>query len=161
MIDDQIENKIILSIKKFYQKDFELLNYETEDPIICERTVTHKLGCYLQKLFERYNVDCEYNRHLKDIKKLEDKNIFPDIVIHTRKTDDYNLVWIEVKKGSGSEEEKNHDREKLKKVTALNGEYCYKYGIFIIIREEKVTIEIYKNGSREKILTKQVEELIQ
>jgi len=28
MIDDQIENKIILSIKKFYQKDFIYLKYK-------------------------------------------------------------------------------------------------------------------------------------
>lgn len=35
-----------------------------------ERTITHKLAEYYQKLFPNWNVDCEFNRNLGHIKKI-------------------------------------------------------------------------------------------
>ena len=108
-----------------------------------ERTMTHKLAEYLQKYFQDYNVDCEYNRMMTnqgydtkqlglDLKNVETNDIkgttvIPDIVIHRRGDNKSNLLVIEVKKkiSSGS---KQLDFEKLK---AFTSELKYEYGAYV------------------------------
>lgn len=116
---------------------------------INERTISHRLAIYLQKEFQDYDVDCEYNRHCSEIKTIEiprdkdgneiiiswddseQKTIFPDIIVHKRNNDMNNLVVIEIKKSTNFVD-KSYDENKLKSFTR-NNSYNYKYGIFIFI----------------------------
>jgi len=101
-----------------------------------ERSVSHKLAEYLQKQFQDWDVDCEYNRKGLDIKTLEKINdcsdqrttnrVLPDIIIHKRNTDE-NLLVIEIK----IENEDSCDIEKLKLFTSTEGEFRYQLGLFI------------------------------
>lgn len=149
--------EIILRVKKaignFYKNDKELLQYNTKDTTICERSISFRIGIYLQQLFKGYNVDAEYNRNIERIKRLDGKNIYPDIIIHKRKTNDNNLLWIEIKKENSTEESKESDRERLKKVTKEELEYKYKLGILIILttNEQDTILEIYENGEHKNI----------
>lgn len=140
--------KIKQAITRFYKEDKELLNYNTKDPMICERTISFRIGMYLQEIFEDYNVDCEYNRHIDDIKELEENRIYPDIIVHKRKIDENNLVWIEIKKCSSSKKLIDEDRDRLKKVTDGKLNYKYTYGVLIILNEsfDEIVIEIYDDG---------------
>ena len=88
----EMREKIKNAIEKLYKEDYELFYYTTDDTIIYERTLSFRLGMYLQKLFNDYNVDCEYNRHIDMIKTLKKDRIYPDIIIHKRKTDNNNLL---------------------------------------------------------------------
>ena len=87
-----------------------------------ELNLNGHLTKYLTPLFEGYDVDPEYNgdvKKIRDRKELEiakgrmreigiDPNnddkytLTPDIIIHTRNTNDNNLLVLEIKKDSNS-----------------------------------------------------------
>jgi hypothetical protein len=130
-IDQKIIQNIDKAIKIFLAKDIILLENDSS-----ERSITHKLACYLERYFPEWDVDCEYNRNLIDTKKLKDtcKNssdengspVFPDIIIHKRITEE-NYIVIEVKKTTNPESSEC-DIQKLK---AFINELGYQYGLFI------------------------------
>ena len=113
-------------VKESINKSLERLLLEDTDILevdINERTITHRLAIYLESFFPEWNVDCEYNRDHYDPKRLniEPRNlksndikattVYPDIIVHKRKTED-NLLVIEFKKVNNGEDEK-YDLNKL------------------------------------------------
>ena len=156
LIEKILEN----ALKKLREFDSQLLEINVN-----ERTISHKLAEHIQGKIRGFSVDCEYNRHQGLVKKLhiphddvsiEDidaKTIFPDIVIHKRNTDDENLLVIEIKKSSNSQ---NRDFD-ISKIKALTTEpYNYKFGLFLEINttESSDCLKWYKEGTiiKEKIL---------
>lgn len=142
---DAVEQKLKDAIKLFEDQDKYLL---TED--INERSITHKLAEYLKQQFQGWDVDCEYNRNVGQVKKLENlekeikknqsaeslardtqgRTVFPDIIVHKRgrgHEDKGNLLVIEVKKSSSSVSEE-HD---LKKLQGYKEELGYQYAVFL------------------------------
>lgn len=135
-------------LEKIFQDDSELFDFG-DNSIISERTLSSRLGYYLQNLLPDYNVDCEYNRHINEIKTIDGRKIYPDVIVHKRGIDDKNLAWIEVKKSTAGSTEIKNDRQRLKLVTDLGSPYVYKYGfliIFDLLNRRRVTIESYENG---------------
>src|SRR5712691_11317529 len=78
---------------------------------VTERSLSHHLAIYLSELVPNgYDVDVEYNRHGAVPKRLNlpprdalDRElrattVFPDILVHKRNTDKYNLLVLELKK---------------------------------------------------------------
>lgn len=73
-----------------------------------ERSITHRLGIYLQENFPSWEVDFEYNRNGHEVKwfigmidkaapkDTEGKTVFPDIIVHNRKMGKNKLI-IEAK----------------------------------------------------------------
>ena len=133
MILLEVRDKVKLALEEVIKNDCYLLEIG-----INERSLTHRLAVYLEKYFPNYHVDCEYNRKGMDPKKLENykKNIesddteavtvYPDIIIHKRGTKN-NLVVIEAKKSSNTDET---DKEKLK-LYKKDDALSYKYAFFI------------------------------
>ena len=122
-----------------------------------ERTISHKLAEYLQAEFPTLNVDCEYNRHGNEIKRLEvlndntlwddteAKTVFPDIIVHERNSDRNNLLVIEVKKSSNPRN--NHfDEDKL--IAFTMEPFQYKFGLFLKIsmRDTNDSLKWFENG---------------
>ena len=66
-----------------------------------ERTISQNFAAYLKSKFPEWEIDCEYNRDMEEIKKLEkdgkEVKIYPDIIVHQRVTKQ-NLLIIEIKK---------------------------------------------------------------
>jgi len=58
---NEIKSKIITALEILYEKDLFLMKEDVN-----ERSISHKLGEYLQILFSEFNVDCEYNRQLDE-----------------------------------------------------------------------------------------------
>ena len=139
---EEVKHKVNKSLEILYEKDKELFEFTTIDPLVSERCLTFRLGYYLQNEFIGYDVDSEYNRHIKNIKKIEDANVFPDLIIHKRLKDEHNLLWIEIKK---KQEDCKNDIKRLKEVTI--NEYLYKYGAMIILEKQKPKVFYYKNGN--------------
>lgn len=96
------------AIDQLLQNDSALLALD-----VTERSLSHRLAHYmaLSKIVcPPLTVDCEYNRHFGDPKRLKlpprkalDREIrattvFPDILVHERNTDENNLVVLELKK---------------------------------------------------------------
>ncbi|MGM0867350.1 MAG: hypothetical protein ACQEWF_22025 [Bacillota bacterium] len=118
-----------------------------------------------------YFVDVEYNRNkggqIKTIRNSEEKilNITCDIILHSRGTNikQDNLIAIEMKKSTQTENDKNTDRERLMTLTkdtyddiwSYDGKtfpqhVCgYKLGVFyeVNINSQNINIEYYKKGN--------------
>lgn len=156
-----IKIKVLNSVQKLFKKDRVLILSN-----INERTITHKLAEYLQDDFNDFNVDCEYNRSFDQIKKLEvpkdllklkvasnvkwddteAKTIYPDIIVHERKTNSNNILVIEVKKWNNQSSE-NSDKIKLKSFTRKP--FNYKFGVFLkILNENEIRLTFYKDGDQ-------------
>lgn len=147
-------------LNTLYQRDSFLLKKNLN---INERTITHRMGMYLQQIFtDEVDVDCEYNRMGKysntelsytkgdyfaktvclsngfvQDDDIDGSRVFPDIIIHKRATAQ-NYVIIEVKMDwkSGKEE---HD---LKKLKAYKRDLNYKYAFYIKLTETRHTVHI-------------------
>ena len=127
---------------------------------LSERCITHKLAEYLQPLFLGYNVDCEYNRNVSDIKnekrinilkdeltkkmkehlrinndreQIIEKSVLPDIIIHKRGNGSENLCVFEAKKESCGDILNQYDEIKLEAYASnkYGNELRYDYGFFI------------------------------
>lgn len=148
---------------------------------LSEQSISHRIALHLDRLFPEYNIDCEYNGDverennkkaitilkedlkefglLKDTevseleKELTNRAVFPDIIIHERGSNDYNLCIIEVKK-STSTVNFNYDFIKLKSYTSNKHDNTLKYqlGIFleVVIHAENPFFKLifFKDGSQ-------------
>ena len=132
---EKIINLVEEAVDDLYSKDFDLLERENN-----EVTISCKLAQYLFLKFPGYRVDCEYNRHLNNIKRMNLDNtrkiIKPDIIIHKRGIDKDNLVYIEIKTDHNDKSRKE-DYKKIKAATDSKGEFRYKLGIFIGFNRNK------------------------
>lgn len=149
----EIERLLCESIEELLTKDTWLLQND-----VSERSITHKLAEYLQHRIPHLHVDCEYNRNAtagprepKTLSGLRPRvrqeyaqvcddddptgcSVYPDIIVHRRRTNDENLLVVEVKKDNrryGGD----IDRQKLAAFT-LRGEendYKFRYGAFVVL----------------------------
>ena len=156
---EEIKKKVLDSINELYFKDYYIIDNDVN-----ERSITHKLAMYLQNQFTDYDVDCEYNRNMKNPKKITfiERNtrnrVFPDIIVHKRGEISNNLIIFEIKKCKDDNvtnkylENKKHDIEKLKGYVNNNDEVPlkYKYGFFLEIHKDFFIIEIYFNDKSKK-----------
>lgn len=114
-----------------------------------EQSIAHHLANHLNKLFPDWNIDCEYNRIRKRVKRVreliqyhrdrgrqlspeEEKSgiaVLPDIIIHRRDTDQ-NLLAIEIKKTSNPDGREYDDL----KLQALRNEIGYLFSCFISLQ---------------------------
>ncbi len=107
---EEIDEKLKSSLDLLYQQDLYLLKKDSS-----EISIAHRLALYLQQKFDAWHVDCEYNRdYTGDIKRLNGRNVRPDIIIHRRESRD-NLVIILIKKMSRNLSDKEKDKDILKK----------------------------------------------
>jgi len=151
----EIRQKLEDSLQELFKRDITLL-----DDDVSERAIAHKLAEYLQLRFPLYHVDCEYNRNYQaggkspkyirllndsagkirnDAKDLSDADLesvstFPDIIVHMRRSNDWNILIIEIKKSSSKIKEE-FDIQKLKAFTSDGDEnhYNFKCGAFVKI----------------------------
>lgn len=156
MIDTRIWNILKSGLDMLYDNDQYLISTEGHY-YVSERSIAHKLGCYLSHLIKEYDVDCEFNRNLDVVKKMGDDNIIPDIVIHKRGSNEDNLIVIEVKPWwNDKKEEFIKDENKLTFLTNCNSQYKYKYGFSLIIKKnrEDTEVKIFIDGKTDDIYYK-------
>jgi len=149
-------------IKERVDRAVERLRYHDEilfEIDVHERTVTHKLGEYLNQEFPGWDVDCEYDRdtaepkRLKNYKKDEDddKKVYPDIIVHQRKCvsdenrsegDEDNLLVAEVKTSS-------NDGRDIEKIEVFRDELGYQHGLFIDFQNYPEEKRVWKSEDTE------------
>jgi hypothetical protein len=164
---DEILGKLDSAIEQLLEKEHNILKRGLN-----ELNLNGHLTKYLTPLFEEYHVDPEYNG---DISKIRDRKeleiaksrmneiaiepnkddlyiLTPDIIIHTRNTNDNNLLVLEIKKDSNSKKNKEFDLLKLEHMTIdYNGNhYNYRVGAAIIFGTRgnagDYTIQFFQNG---------------
>ncbi|WP_379091972.1 hypothetical protein [Pedobacter sp. UC225_65] len=137
-----------------------------------ELNLNGHLTKYLSPLFDEYDVDPEYNgdiAKIHDRKELDIANnrmreiginpshddrykLTPDIIIHTRNTNDNNLLALEIKKDSNSAKNKEFDLLKLEHMTIdyQGNHYNYKLGAALVFgtkdKAGDYTIRFFQNG---------------
>ena len=132
---ERIEERVCKALLRLFEKDSYLLKVDAN-----ERSITHRLGLYLQEVFPGWDVDCEYNRDGHETKHLtnlyadvesdqdtEERDVLPDIIVHKRGTE-CNLLVVEVKKNTSSESADKRDSYKL---CAFMKELGYKHALFL------------------------------
>ena len=134
--EDETKERLQSALHMFGVQDSYLLSNDLH-----ERTITHKLAEYLQPLFPNWNVDCEYNRdghdpkrvHLPDRQPVDagaGSNVYPDIIVHERGSNDHNILIIEAKKSG--EEDAAVDKFDRQKVEAFINDLQYRYGTLVV-----------------------------
>lgn len=96
-----------------------------------EQSISHKLAEYIQQELPEWDVDCEYNKDLDEVKSLEDydkDSVRPDIVVHTRGTNE-NILVIEIKLTTSDEDD---DENKVQKYVN-SPELDYQHGFFLLL----------------------------
>ena len=146
----EVKRRLEWALDRLYEEDSCLLALDAN-----ERSITHRLGMYLQEAFPNWDVDCEYNRKGHDPEKLrlqeqqitsgntDGDTVFPDIIVHHRTKTHDNLLVVEVKKTTSTASD---DRD-IQKLDAFRSELKYCYAVFlklhigknIINREHMVT----------------------
>lgn len=115
MTRDEVTFLVNRALDRLIRDDAQLLDLK-----LCERALHFKIAHYMaeaQVIHPPLTLDCEYNRHLEDEKRLHlfgnprASKVFPDILIHERNSDARNLVALEIKKPGQS---LARDREKLR-----------------------------------------------
>lgn len=167
MTQEEIRDKLYIALNQLSKNDLWLLHNNLN-----ERTIAHKLAEYLQQIFPEYHVDCEYNRDVEQhsgLKKVNilkeryeaikdkvvnglsiDVSVFPDIIIHRRGTNKFNLLVIELKKSTNTDNEaRDFDIEKLHSFTDQSERNTLKYdfGVFLILetRQNQATQDNFVN----------------
>lgn len=137
-----------------------------------ELNISTHLAYYLKPYFSDFDVDPEYNgdidkpndrkalniaknRILKVGRQININNnykISPDIIIHKRRTNENNLVVIEVKKDTHPQVYKDYDLIKLEHLTIdyLGNHYNYRLGVALVFGTKENTgkyeIRFFQNG---------------
>ena len=145
--DEDIKKRVKTAIDLLIFRDSFLLEKNAS-----ERSVSHKLAEYLQTLFPSWNVDCEYNLNIDEIKVLgrisecgdgrTTDRVIPDIIIHKRGSTE-NLLVLEMKKKNLNPK---CDEKKLKLFTDPREDYKYVLGLLLNFKGTKTSEKWYKNG---------------
>ena len=150
--------KVIKAIEEFYAREAWLF-----DKDLGERTLTHRLAVQLEKQFEGWDVDCDYNRLGERLLKLPHgsivstddelgKSIFPDIVVHRRAGPD-NLLAVEVRKAT-NHQPIDHDQHKLRGMTDPHLWFAYRIGVLLVLARGKVkSSDVYLGGAIDRELS--------
>lgn len=143
------------ALDMLYEKDMHLImnraiNSCGKDEIhhVGERSSVFRFAHYLQNLmdktgqFEDFTLDCEYNRNGAECKALPSfsNGTFPDLIIHKRGSNDFNLLVMEFK--THWNRETADDKRKLREFTSPLGNYKFHRGYSVVIERERANIRL-------------------
>ena len=143
--------KVVKAVEAFYAREGVLF-----DKDLGERTLTHRMAVHLERQFDGWEVDCDYNRLGERLLKLPHgtivstddelgKSIFPDIVVHRRAVPE-NLLAVEVRKAT-NHQPIEHDHHKLRGLTDPHLWFAYRIGVLLVLGKGKVTSsDVYLGG---------------
>jgi type I restriction enzyme M protein len=120
-----VKTVVLAALHKFKQRDAYLLEVDGN-----ERAMTAKIACYLQDQYPGWNVDHEYNREGRDVKRASDGHATqPDIIVH-RRGSNQNYIVIEAKKQKRSERD-------CKKLLDFVEKHGYEYAFLLTLDPAK------------------------
>ena len=145
-------DKVVSSLRDFYARETQLFEKD-----LGERTFNHRLAVHVEKQFDGWDVDCDYNRLGERMLRLprgtiistddgNGKSVFPDIVVHHRAVPE-NLLAIEVRKAT-NHQPPEHDQHKLRGLTDPHLWFAYQIGVLVTLAKSNVaSSEVYVGGA--------------
>jgi hypothetical protein len=151
-------DRVVSALGEFYARETYLLEQD-----LGERTLTHRLAVHLERQFEGWDVDCDYDRLGERTLRLPKgsivstddhlgKSVYPDIVVHRRAVPE-NLLAVEVRKAS-NHQPPDHDRHKLRALTDPHLWFAWRVGALLTLgRKGVASSEVYVGGVVEPALS--------
>jgi hypothetical protein len=150
-------DKVVAALGEFYTRETFLLDHD-----LGERTLTHRLAVHLEKQFDGWDVDYNYDRLGERTLRLPKgsivstddrlgKSIFPDIVVH-RRAGPENLLALEVRKAS-NHQPPEHDQHKLHALTDPHLWFAYRIGVYLVLGKHSAVTDVYVGGVIEHALS--------
>jgi hypothetical protein len=100
-----------------------------------------------------YHLDSEYNRDHSNPKRTQDfpNGTFPDIILHKRDDEHYNILIIEFKTWWDLDTE--DDIKKIENFTNQDGKYQYALGYSIVIGKKRSEVQktLITNGKKHHV----------
>ena len=151
--EERLDKMLIHSLNEVYELDCYLISNEpctASDNHVGERAIVFRFAHYLQNaldnddFFKNFNLDCEYNRNGRHQKYLQavNSNTYPDVILHKRGSNEYNLMVIEFKGYWNSNQ--TNDRKKICGFTSECDVYRFAVGYTILIGRKFEEVEIGK-----------------
>jgi hypothetical protein len=152
-------DKVVSALGDFYAREGQLFE---KDP--GERTFSHRLAVHVERQFDGWDVDCDYNRLGERRLRLptgtiistddsSGKSVFPDIVVHHRAIPE-NLLAIEVRKAT-NHQPPEHDQHKLRGLTDPHLWFAYQIGVMLTLAKDNVAAsEVYVGGAVDPVLSR-------
>lgn len=161
---ENLKAMFLTANRSFIENHARLLKRELSERCLCG-ALMYELNKQLEKKnLKKYYADIEFNRDEDNVKRIScksddgvySKRIFTDIIVHSRgEVSLDNLIALEMKKSSASQEEIDDDKARLKHLTKMNtntsfGSYEYILGSYyeINLDKEEIKIEFFYNGNR-------------
>lgn len=137
---EQILQGIEYALIHLYDKDKYLLEHKVHEQAIVFRFALY-FENFVNSLGKDYNLDVEYNKNMDNPKRIRanENGKKPDLIIHSRGSNECNLLILEFKTYWNSNYQQ--DFKKLKEFCRAN-EYNYQYGACIILGREKADTHI-------------------
>ena len=135
------------AIERVYENDRSLIIRDAN-----ERSIVFRFGVYLCEMlkttvFRDCDVDVEYNRNGYDPKRIpsrQSNGAVPDLIIHKRESNNYNILVLEFKtERNRNNQNQSEDKKKIEELTSTVGEYRFRYGATILIGYEEPTYTLY------------------
>jgi hypothetical protein len=151
--------KIVAALGDFYAREGQLFE---SDP--GERSFSHRFAVHVERQFDGWDVDCDYNRLGERRLRLptgtiistddsSGKSVFPDIVVHHRAVPE-NLLAIEVRKATNPLPPE-HDQHKLRGLTDPHLWFAYQIGVLVTLAKDNVAApEVYVGGALDPVLSR-------
>ncbi|MCK9913695.1 hypothetical protein MXD81_31385 [Microbacteriaceae bacterium K1510] len=151
-LTDALKAAVTRGCRKLLKKDLVMLAIGAHEQSIC-----HRLAVYLER-FADLNVDCEYNRQKVHPKSIRSRHIKPDILIHKRMDNRFNLMVLEAKAGAQTS---TRDKQKLTEMLRVRGMYHYTLGVYLhvenkrarVLKSKKVMISLRWHGDPDNVVT--------
>ena len=126
---EDVRSRVEEALRCFYLNDSCLVHIGAH-----ERSMTFRLGMYLQLFFSGWDVDCEYNRKgTRPKTNSKNRKVLPDVIIHHRNTPE-NLLAIEAKPPHASQDKINEAKDKIMEYVWYKL-LRYRFGLFIEFKD--------------------------
>lgn len=160
------------AINKCYESDYCLIERDME------RASVSRIFLYINKLiqedsrfeeFKEYDLDCEYNKNSKYMKKTPrcPRGASPDLILHKQNSNQNNLLVVEFKSATGrfryydkitckTKDKKENETDKeidFVKLEDFTNEWIYNYslGVFVRLKHKSAEYKYFQGGRKIKI----------
>lgn len=154
-IKEKLDSCISKALYDLYKYDSYLVS--SANGHVAERSIMFRLGVYLDKylceddILKSYDFDAEYNKNEGDLKRMNNypNGVQPDLIIHKRGSNEYNLLVIECKGHWSTRNSISDDNNKLRGY--LKSPYYYRFALQLIFgKKQPELIWIDKEKSSQK-----------
>lgn len=151
MVKTNLEKCLNKAEKQFYRQDGELVAQRPKgtdsDHHAAERSVVFRYGIYLFRALKEndllcnFHIDCEYNLDMDGFKSMHGHLCYPDLIIHKRGSNEFNLLIVECKGWWSTPASAEEAKNKIRFFMDPHEKYTYSYGLLLTFGKHAIRYE--------------------